>query len=107
MRNGAFDVLSKNVTFDLLQTTARTAVGALMQKQSKQQDEPLETLASVKSFTIPAAVLTLSEVNRLHLEAALTLAKGNRTNAAKILGISVRTVRNKIKQYGLPPRNNV
>ena len=49
--------------------------------------------------------MTLSELNRKHLEDALALAEGNRTNAAKVLGISVRTVRNKIRQYGLPPRS--
>jgi len=31
---------------------------------------------------------------------ALQKTEGNRTKAAKILGISVRTLRNKIKEYG-------
>ncbi|HEY6850314.1 MAG TPA: helix-turn-helix domain-containing protein, partial [Terracidiphilus sp.] len=29
---------------------------------------------------------------------------GNRTHAAVMLGISLRTLRNRIREYGLPPR---
>ncbi|HEY0795262.1 MAG TPA: sigma-54 dependent transcriptional regulator [Acidisarcina sp.] len=44
------------------------------------------------------------EMERLHLEKTLALTDGNRTHAAEMLGISLRTVRNKIREYGLPPR---
>ncbi|QMV20145.1 response regulator [Granulicella sp. 5B5] len=47
----------------------------------------------------------LSVIERQHLEKTLALANGNRTHAAEMLGISLRTVRNKIKEYGLPPRS--
>ena len=43
----------------------------------------------------------LSEIRKKAVERALTETKGNRTKAADILGISVRTVRNWIKKYGL------
>jgi DNA-binding NtrC family response regulator len=54
-----------------------------------------------------AAVLAgapIREVERLHLESTLALTDGNRTHAAELLGISLRTLRNKIREYGLPPR---
>ena len=41
----------------------------------------------------PIAVL-----ERIHLENTLALAKGNRTHAAEMLGISIRTMRNKIRE---------
>jgi DNA-binding NtrC family response regulator len=44
------------------------------------------------------------EIERLHLVKTLALTDGNRTHAAEMLGISLRTVRNKIREYGLPPR---
>ena len=44
------------------------------------------------------------EVEREHLENTLALTDGNRTHAAEMLGISLRTLRNKIREYGLPPR---
>jgi DNA-binding NtrC family response regulator len=104
MRNGAFDFLVKDINFDILQVAARSAVTGSARKHAIHLEEPA-TSAALSS--VPAPALTLSELNRLHLEAALALAEGNRTNAAKVLGISVRTVRNKIRQYGLPPRRQV
>jgi len=44
------------------------------------------------------------QVEKLHLEKTLALTDGNRTLAAEMLGISLRTLRNKIREYGLPPR---
>jgi DNA-binding NtrC family response regulator len=46
----------------------------------------------------------IRQVERLHLESTLALTDGNRTHAAELLGISLRTLRNKIREYGLPPR---
>jgi DNA-binding NtrC family response regulator len=46
----------------------------------------------------------IREMERKHLESTLALTDGNRTHAAEMLGISLRTLRNKIREYGLPPR---
>jgi DNA-binding NtrC family response regulator len=46
----------------------------------------------------------IRQVEKLHLEKTLALTDGNRTVAAEMLGISLRTLRNKIREYGLPPR---
>jgi DNA-binding NtrC family response regulator len=46
----------------------------------------------------------IRQVERQHLESTLALTDGNRTHAAEMLGISLRTLRNKIREYGLPPR---
>lgn len=46
----------------------------------------------------------IRQVERLHLERTLALTDGNRTHAAEMLGISLRTLRNKIREYGLPAR---
>lgn len=43
--------------------------------------------------------LTLSEVEKRHILAALQQSKGNRTHAAKMLEISIRTLRNKLNEY--------
>lgn len=49
--------------------------------------------------------LSWREAERQLLEATLAATGGNRTRAASMLGISLRTIRNKIREYQLPPRS--
>lgn len=44
-------------------------------------------------------LLTLAELEKRHIFAALEKCSGNRTHAAKILEISIRTLRNKLNEY--------
>lgn len=46
-------------------------------------------------------VKPLEQVEREAIEAALGIHRGNRTSAAKALGISVRTLQRKLKGYRL------
>jgi DNA-binding NtrC family response regulator len=55
--------------------------------------------------TMPVPGTPISVLEKIHLQNTLTLANGNRTHAALMLGISLRTMRNKIREYGLPPRS--
>jgi two-component system response regulator AtoC len=48
---------------------------------------------------------TLEEVERVHIERSLKAHNGNRTHAARELGISRATLIKKVKQYGLSPRS--
>jgi DNA-binding NtrC family response regulator len=50
------------------------------------------------------AGLSLGEMERRLFEVTLDATGGNRSRAAAMLGVSLRTVRNKIRGYGLPPR---
>ncbi|MCI0744193.1 MAG: sigma-54 dependent transcriptional regulator, partial [Verrucomicrobia subdivision 3 bacterium] len=45
--------------------------------------------------------LTMSEMEKHHVLAALERSKGNRTQAAKMLDISIRTLRNKLHEYNV------
>ena len=53
---------------------------------------------------MPVPGIPISVLQKMHLENTLALVHGNRTHAAEMLGISLRTMRNRIKEYGLPPR---
>jgi len=52
-----------------------------------------------------SAGVTLEALERRLLEATLAATGGNRTRTAELMGISLRTVRNKIREYGLPARS--
>ncbi len=62
------------------------------------------SLAVVGATTAPAfgnegAALPLAEIEKRHILAVLEHCKGNRTHAARLLGISIRTLRNKLNEY--------
>jgi DNA-binding NtrC family response regulator len=47
----------------------------------------------------------LAEMEKRHILAALEQCKGNRTHAAKLLDVSIRTLRNKLHEYnGTSPK---
>lgn len=54
--------------------------------------------------SLSAAGTSIRDMERQLLEKTLESTGGNRTRAAMMLGISLRTIRNKIREYGLPPR---
>lgn len=95
MQGGAVDYLMKPVCFEELHATSLRAVGRSAERKAPQPQPPAAAIV---------AGLSIAEVERAHLENILTLTHGNRTRAAAMLGISLRTMRNRIRQYGLPPR---
>jgi DNA-binding NtrC family response regulator len=70
---------------------------------------PNACAATGPSVGIPAGLAggSLREMERQLLESTLQAHGGNRTHAAQALGICPRTMRNKIREYGLPPRRYV
>jgi len=48
------------------------------------------------------AGVSLGEMERKLMEITLAATGGNRSRAAELLGVSLRTVRNKVRSYGLP-----
>ncbi len=50
--------------------------------------------------------LSLGEMERELFAMTLESTGGNRARAAELLGVSLRTVRNKVREFGLPPRDN-
>jgi len=60
--------------------------------------------ASGVALSLPAgALMTIEEMERQLIGQALNETEGNRTHAARILGISVRTLRNKLAEYRVSP----
>ena len=46
-------------------------------------------------------IVPLQELEKRHILATLEFTKDNRTHAARLLGISIRTLRNKLNEYGV------
>jgi DNA-binding NtrC family response regulator len=64
----------------------------------------LETSPDMQRPPTIEAGVSLRDAERELLERTLEATGGNRTRAAELMGVSLRTVRNKIRGYGLPPR---
>jgi DNA-binding NtrC family response regulator len=59
-----------------------------------------EALASAVSVTAPdGTVFSIAALEKHAIRAALRQTEGNRTQAAALLGISIRTLRNKLQEY--------
>jgi DNA-binding NtrC family response regulator len=71
---------------------------AVTNHSSTHAEMPSSTRSSVRAGT------SMREVERNLLEATLQVTGGNRTRTAELLGVSLRTIRNKIREHGLPPR---
>lgn len=58
-----------------------------------------QTGAGVADNRLQGAVIPLHEMERIMILKGLEVTAGNRTQAAELLGISVRTLRNKLNEY--------
>ena len=64
-----------------------------------------DSLSSVTEASMSGPVIPLHEMERIMILKGLEVTSGNRTQAAELLGISVRTLRNKLNEYrgmGIP-----
>jgi transcriptional regulator with PAS, ATPase and Fis domain len=88
-----------------LANTMRRAVALC---EGKPIDGDLLSLTSATASSARGAWLrpglSLRELEKTLLKITLDATAGNRTHAAELLGVSLRTVRNKIREHGLPPR---
>ncbi|MGL4209851.1 MAG: helix-turn-helix domain-containing protein, partial [Candidatus Adiutrix sp.] len=67
-------------------------------------DTPIKTpLINRAAPSNGGPLMTIEEMERQLIGHALNETEGNRTHAAKILGISVRTLRNKLAEYRVSP----
>lgn len=86
----------------LVSTEAEIETGAIMLSGQKAAQTIVEKAAATASAATTQAALvgrTVADVERELILNTLDHCLGNRTHAANILGISIRTLRNKIKEY--------
>jgi two-component system NtrC family response regulator len=68
-------------------------------REIRAQDLPLLTTAAMSRAAVGSAT-TLAELERQHIDAVLAQTNWHQGNAAKILGISSKTLYRKIREYG-------
>ncbi len=74
--------------------------------RSSQSRQPISTPSINAASDILDEFPTLRELEKRHVFAALDRCKGNRANAARLLAVSSRTLRNKLHEYnGTLPRS--
>jgi len=56
-------------------------------------------LKDLEMASPPGGVRTLAEIERRHILSTLQHCQGNRTHAARLLEVSIRTLRNKLQEY--------
>ena len=64
-----------------------------------QRSDTLATRRAVRSPTAAGGVQSIADLEKQAIKAALQQTEGNRTQAAAVLGISIRTLRNKLQEY--------
>ncbi|HSW51245.1 MAG TPA: helix-turn-helix domain-containing protein [Bryobacteraceae bacterium] len=64
--------------------------------------DSLEKVAGVNGGSAGTQPLRLREIERAAIEAALRANHGNRTHAARQLGISLRKLQYRLKEYAVP-----
>jgi DNA-binding NtrC family response regulator len=107
MKHGAADYVTKPVNGDellvrvvkWLETSRRDE--RLLQLESRLDRSPAEESGNGSGIDIPVGT-SLEDLERAAVEKALEQHRGNRTHAARTLGISVRTLQRKLKAWHVP-----
>ena len=85
-----------------LENKIERAVIMCMERQIAPKHLFMEESASIPGFTVPAGEIlpiTLREIERMAIFKTLEENNSNRTKTAEMLGISIRTLRNKLREY--------
>jgi DNA-binding NtrC family response regulator len=102
MKNGAADCIVKPIAEDDLRSATQQLTSPKRAKASAVADQnPPEDTHRKSAIDIPPDT-SLEDLERAAVEQALIQHQGNRTHAARTLGISVRTLQRKLKAWGLP-----
>jgi DNA-binding NtrC family response regulator len=101
MKLGAADCILKPVDSAKLRTLVTDLLERSETNGQNGPRQPEETTPHRSNIDIPPGT-SLEDLERAAVEQALAQHHGNRTHAAKTLGISVRTLQRKLKAWGMP-----
>jgi len=101
IKSGAIDYLIKPIRAETLEIAVNQALEVIrLRRENESFRSEIHKLLSTRIAATTAAdessVFNLDEIERRTIERALAATGGNRTRAARLLGISERTLRNKL-----------
>jgi DNA-binding NtrC family response regulator len=102
MKQGASDCVTKPINGEQFRRTVERAIHDRARRSVSSSNSPPGN--SRPHIDIPPGT-SLEDLERAAVEQALVEHQGNRTHAAKTLGISVRTLQRKLKAWGLPDQS--
>ena len=94
---------SRPVVFGSAADAPVSASSASMPGATGQSWQSAPAAASSSAPIGLAAIVPLDQMEKQAILQAVDACGGNRTQAARLLGISVRTMRNKLREYGVAP----
>lgn len=74
--------------------------GGVQQSMRDAREEQLDKNVSLLENTIEEKPITLEEVTKQHILTTLTRFGGNKTKTAQVLGVTIKTLYNKLHAYG-------
>lgn len=97
----AFRALLNNEWKGNVRELSNTIERAVLICKNKKIDTEVIAVEKQDKKEVPISIddMTIDEMEKLMIQNALKRLNGNRTHAAKVLGISLRTLRNKLKLY--------
>jgi DNA-binding NtrC family response regulator len=101
MKNGAADCIVKPIDADDLRSVTQRLARSSGEGSSASVDLDPPSGRRKSNIDIPPDT-SLEDLERAAVEQALIQHHGNRTHAARTLGISVRTLQRKLKAWGMP-----
>lgn len=86
---------------NIIDDTCIVLEGETISVQEKKQETERKDIISDDKSELNVSDLNIKEMERIYIKKALERTKGNRTHAANLLGITVRTLRNKLKEMSV------
>ncbi len=84
---------------NFIRKTMSTMEGSILDVQAIENGERKVEFSSAETDEDGFKLMSLKDAEKLLIKKALVFTSENRTQAAKILGVSIRTLRNKINEY--------
>lgn len=101
-----FPPFKKPTIYEQVATEVSDSAG-LPSGSQERYEQLKENFSRVVCAPYGKGIPTLAQWERQHIESVLEYTKGNKSQAARILDVSIKTLYNKLHSYGLMPKKPI